>query len=117
MQSEPHSCGHGMPLLGKAMSRAKIHRGCTDYFMRTVDADNQWKILDFFSGSTRILRTLVGLQQMFFQKLSADAESSTQDACVLHKTCMGRDRLSYSRKRFFSVIPSRADDEGSLLGR
>ncbi len=39
MQSEPHSSGHGIPLLGNAMSRAKIHRGCTNYFMRTVNAD------------------------------------------------------------------------------
>src|ERR1051326_4056612 len=39
MHSEPHSSGHGISLLGGATSRAKIHCGCTDYFMRRRPAD------------------------------------------------------------------------------
>jgi hypothetical protein len=34
MHSDRHRSGHEIPLLGGAASRAKIHRGCTDYFMR-----------------------------------------------------------------------------------
>jgi len=40
MQSDPQRSGHGIPLLAGALSCAKIHRGCTDYFMRRWTADN-----------------------------------------------------------------------------
>jgi hypothetical protein len=45
MQSEPHSSGHGMPFPGNATSRAKIHRGCTDYFMRRRATDKSGGVI------------------------------------------------------------------------
>jgi hypothetical protein len=72
MQSEPQRSRHGIPLVVGATSRVKIHRGCTDYFIRTRRDDNRWKIsICFFFAEARALPRREFPITSFFAQASA----------------------------------------------